>query len=389
VLLVKVPVCDLKAGYAPIRDEVLQAVDQCLESMQLFLGPNVQAFEAAWAAYCRTAHCVGLASGTDALVLLLKACGIGRGDEVITTPFTFFATVEAIGHVGAAPVFVDIDPHTFCLDPTLLDAKVTERARAVIPVHLYGHPADMDPINEIARRHRLRVFEDAAQAHGAEYQGRRIGSLADAAAFSFYFTKNLGTYGEAGAVTSDDEDIVRALRELRNHGETAKYVHDRIGYNNRLDEIQAAILRIRLPLLDEYNNRRREIAARYNEALADTSLILPSEAPWAKHVYHLYVVRSTRRNALAEHLTKWEIGFSLHYRRPCHLQPAVTELIGAPPSLPVAESAAEQVLGLPMYPQLTDEQQDYVIEAVRAFEKARLETLSEGAAPYGVGEEAD
>lgn len=366
----KVPVCDLKAGYAPIRDEVLKAIGECLEGMQLFLGPNVQAFETEWADYCRVSQCVGLASGTDALVLLLKACGVGRGDEVITSPFTFFATVEAIGHVGATPVFVDIDPQTYCLNPSLLEAAVTARTRAVIPVHLYGHPAEMDPINAIARRHGLRVFEDAAQAHGAEYEGRRIGSLADAAAFSFYFTKNLGTYGEAGAVTTDDEGIAQALRELRNHGETSKYVHDRIGYNNRLDEIQAAILRIRLPLLDEYNSRRREIAARYNEALSDTSLILPSEASWAKHVYHLYVVRSTRRNALAEHLTEREIGFSLHYRCPCHLQPAVTELTGKPPSLPVAESAAEQVLGLPMYPQLTDEQQDYVIEAVRAFEQA-------------------
>jgi len=365
---VKVPVCDLRAGYVPIREHVLEAIDQCLAGMQLFLGPNVQAFEAEWAGYCRASHCVGLASGTDALILLLKACGIGPGDEVITSPFTFFATVEAIGHVGSTPVFVDIDPQTYCLDPALLEAAVTPKTRAIIPVHLYGHPADMDPINAIARRHGLRVFEDAAQAHGAEYDGRRVGSLADAAAFSFYFTKNLGTYGEAGAVTTSDDEITQALRELRNHGETAKYVHDRIGYNNRLDEIQAAILRVRLPLLDAYNNRRREIAGRYNEALADTSLVLPSEAPWAKHVYHLYVVRSTRRDALAEHLTKREIGFSLHYRRPCHLQPAVTELIGTPPSLPVAEAAAEQVLGLPMYPQLIDEQQDYVIEAVRAFE---------------------
>ena len=364
----KVPVCDLKAGYAPIRDEVLKAIDQCLESMQLFLGPNVRALETEWADYCRASHCVGLASGTDALILLLKACGIGRGDEVITTPFTFFATVEAIGHVGATPVFVDIDPHTYCLDPSLIEAAVTPRTRAIIPVHLYGHPAEMNSINAIAHRHGLQVFEDAAQAHGAEYEGRRIGSLADAAAFSFYLTKNLGAYGEAGAVTTDNGEIAQALCELRNHGETSKYVHDRIGCNNRLDEIQAAILRIRLPLLDEYNDRRREIAARYTEALSDTSLALPSEASWAKHVYHLYVIRSTRRDALAQHLTEREIGFSLHYRRPCHLQPAVTELIGAPPSLPVAESAAEQVLGLPMYPQLTREQQEYVIRAVRAFE---------------------
>jgi len=365
---VKVPVCDLKAGYTPIREQVLKAVDACLEGMQLFLGPNVRGFEQEWAEYCGASHCIGLANGTDALVLLLKAAGIGPGDEVITTPFTFFATVEAIGHVGARPVFVDIDPETYCLDPAQLDAAVTPSTRAVMAVHLYGHPADMDPIQQVARDRGLLLFEDAAQAHGAQYKGRRIGALADGAAFSFYFTKNLGAYGEAGAVTTADDDLAQALRELRNHGETAKYVHDRIGYNNRLDEVQAAILRIRLPLLDEYNNRRRAIAARYNEALAGTSLVLPFEAEWARHVYHLYVVRSERRDALAQHLTEREIGFSLHYKRPCHLQPAVTALIGEPPSLPVAEAAAEQVLGLPMFPQLTVEQQDYVIDAVLDFE---------------------
>jgi dTDP-4-amino-4,6-dideoxygalactose transaminase len=338
--------------------------------MQLFLGPNVQAFEREWAGHCNTADAVGLGSGTEALVLLLEAWGIGPGDEVITTPFTFFATVEAIAHVGAAPVFVDIDPETYCLDASLLAAAVTSRTRGIIAVHLYGHPADMDPINAVAETHGLRVLEDAAQAHGATYRGRRVGSLAEAAAFSFYFTKNLGTFGEAGAVTTDDPSTAQALRELRNHGETSKYVHHRIGYNNRLDEIQAAILRIRLPLLDGYNEARRAIARRYNEALAGTSLRLPIEAAWAHHVYHLYVVQSERRDELAEHLAAREIGFSLHYKRPCHLQPAVGRLIGTPPSLPVAERLADRVLGLPMYPQLTAEQQEYVIEAVLDFERA-------------------
>lgn len=364
----KVPVCDLKAGYLPIREQVLESIAECLEGMQLFLGPNVRGFEQEWAAYCGVPHAIGLANGTDAIILLLKAAGIGPGDEVITTPFTFFATVEAIGHVGATPVFVDIDPATYCLDPSLLEAAISPQTRGIIAVHLYGHPADMDPLAAIARAHDLLLIEDAAQAHGAEYNGRRIGSLADGAAFSFYFTKNLGAYGEAGAVTTANDAIAAALGELRNHGETAKYVHDRIGYNNRLDEIQAAILRIRLPLLDEHNDRRRAIAARYTAALAGTRLQLPSEAAWARHVYHLYVVRSSRRDALAQHLAEREIGFSLHYKLPCHLQPAVRALIGEPPSLPVAEAAAEQVLGLPMFPQLTEEQQEYVIEAVLDFE---------------------
>ena len=363
-----VPVCDLKAGYREIREEVLKAVDECLQGMQLFLGPNVQAFEREWASYCNVPQCVGLASGTDALILLLKACAIGPGDEVITSPFTFLATVEAIAHVGARPVFADISAGSYCLDPSLLEGAITPRTRAIIAVHLYGHPADMDAINEVARRHGLLVLEDAAQAHGAAYRGRKVGSLAEAAAFSYYFTKNLGTYGEAGAVTTDNDGIAQALRELRNHGETSKYVHERIGYNNRLDEIQAAILRIRLPLLDGYNRRRRAIAARYHEALANTDLVLPTEAEWAEHVYHLYVVRSDRRDALARHLSERGIGFSLHYKRPCHLQPAVRQLTPDTPSLPVAEAAAEQVIGLPMYPQLSEEQQEYVIEAVREFE---------------------
>lgn len=364
----KVPVCDLKAGYLPIREEVLQAIDECLLGMQLFLGPNVRAFEEEWATYCGARHCVGLASGTDALILLLKACGIGPGDEVITTPFTFFATVEAIVHVGAMPVFVDIDRQHYCLDAGLLEAAITPQTRAVIAVHLYGHPAEMEPINRIARAHQLLVLEDAAQAHGALAGGRKVGSLADAAAFSFYFTKNLGGYGEAGAVTTDSDDIAQALRELRNHGETSKYVHQRMGYNSRLDEIHAAILRIRLRDLDAHNGQRRVHAARYAEALAGTSLVLPTEADWARHVFHLYVVRSQARDGLAAHLTAREIGTSLHYKRPCHLQEAVQGL-GIPiPSLPIAESVAHEVLGLPMYPEMTEEQREYVIAAVREFE---------------------
>jgi len=364
---VRVPVCDLRAGYLPIRDQVLQAIDQCLDGMQLFLGPNVRAFETEWAEYCGARHCVGLASGTDALLLLLKACGIGAGAEVITTPFTFFATVEAIVHVGATPVFVDIDPETYCMDPSLLEAAMTPRTGAIIPVHLYGHPVDMDPVRALAKERGIVVLEDGAQAHGGEYRGRRVGSLADAAAFSFYFTKNLGGYGEGGAVTTDSDETAQALVELRNHGETSKYVHQRMGYNNRLDEIQAAVLRIKLKHLDGYNDQRRAIAARYAAALGDTGLVLPTEAEWAKHAYHLYVVRSETRDQLAAHLEKCEIGYSLHYRRPCHLQEAVKNLGIPMPELPVAESAADQVIGLPMYPQLTEEQQDYVIRCVREF----------------------
>ncbi|HJN16083.1 MAG TPA: DegT/DnrJ/EryC1/StrS family aminotransferase [Armatimonadota bacterium] len=364
----KVPVCDLKAGYEPIREQVLQAIDECLQGMQLFLGPNVQALEKSWAEYCAATHCVGLANGTDAIVLLLKAAGVGPGDEVITTPFTFFATIEAIAHVGATPVFVDIDPATFCINAKLIEAAVTPQTKAILAVHLYGHPAEMDTILDIAKRHDLLVFEDAAQAHGAGYKGQRIGSFGDGASFSFYFTKNLGAFGEAGAVTTNRDDIAQVLQELRNHGEVSKYVHERIGYNNRIDEIQAAILNIRLPMLDDYNNARRAIATRYDQALADTSLTLPTEAEGAHHVYHLYVVRSDRRDELAEHLTANEIGFSLHYRRPCHLQEAVTALGNETPSLPIAETLGDEILALPMYPQLTEEQQAYVIGNVREFE---------------------
>lgn len=363
----RVPVCDLRAGYLPIREQVLKVIDECLDGMQLFLGPNVRAFEEEWAAYCGTQHCVGLASGTDALLLLLKACGVGPGHEVITTPFTFFATIEAIAHVGATPVFVDIDPQTYCLDPSLLEAAITPQTRAIIPVHLYGHTADMEPICRLARERGILVLEDGAQAHGAEYRGRRVGSLGDAAAFSFYFTKNLGGYGEGGAVTTDNEEIAQALVELRNHGETSKYVHERIGYNNRPDEIQAAILRIKLQHLDDHNDQRRALAERYRKGLADTGLVLPTEANWARHVYHLYVVRSNARDELAAHLDNCEIGYSLHYKRPCHLQEAVTNLAISTPRLPVAESIADQVIGLPMYPQLKEDQQDYVIRCVREF----------------------
>ncbi len=361
----RVPVCDLRAGYLPIREDVLKAIDECLEGMQLFLGPNVRAFEEEWAAYCGTQHCVGLASGTDALLLLLKACGVGPGDEVITSPFTFFATIEAIAHVGATPVFVDIDPQTYCIDASLVGRAVTPQTRAIIPVHLYGHPVDMHPICNLAKERGILVLEDGAQAHGAEYRGRRVGSLADAAAFSFYFTKNLGGYGEGGAVTTDDEGIAQSLVELRNHGETSKYVHERMGYNSRLDEIVAAVLRIKLQHLDEHNNARRAIADRYRQGLSDTGLVLPTEANWARHVYHLYVVLSKARDDLAEHLTDRGIGYSLHYKRPCHLQEAVKDLGIAIPELPVAESIADQVIGLPMYPQLSEDQQDYVIRCVR------------------------
>lgn len=363
----KVPVCDLRAGYLPIREQVLKAIDECLDGMQLFLGPNVQGFEEEWAGYCGARHCVGLASGTDALLLLLKACGIGPGDEVITTPFTFFATVEAISHVGATPVFTDIDSHTYCLDASLVAEAVTPQTRAIIPVHLYGHPVDMHPICELARDRGILVLEDGAQAHGAEYRGRRVGSLGDAAAFSFYFTKNLGGYGEGGAVTTDSDEIAQALVELRNHGETSKYVHGRMGFNSRLDEIQAAILRIKLEHLDEHNAARRAVAERYRQGLADTGLVLPTEADWATHVYHLYVVLSEKRDELAEHLADREIGYSLHYKRPCHLQQAVRDLSLPTPKLPVAESLADRVIGLPMYPQLSEDQQDYVIRCVREF----------------------
>jgi dTDP-4-amino-4,6-dideoxygalactose transaminase len=325
----------------------------------------VEAFEAEWAAFCDVDHAIGVGSGTEALQLLLHAHDIGPGDEVITPSFTFIATVEAVMLLGATPVLADVDPETLCIDAADVAAKISPRTRAIMPVHLYGHPADMDALADVIDDRDISVVEDAAQAHGARYRGQPVGGLADGGAFSFYLSKNLAAYGEGGAITTDDEALDDAIRHLRVHGSRIKYEHEMIGYNSRLDELQAAVLWVKLRRLAEWNEARRSHAARYNDNLRDVpDLRLPVEKPWADHVYHVYTIRSPRRDEIAAALEAAEIGYAIHYRVPCHLQSALQPLGYERGSLPETERAADEVLSLPMFPELTDEQIDRVCEVV-------------------------
>jgi dTDP-4-amino-4,6-dideoxygalactose transaminase len=367
---VKIPLVDLKKQYRAIKDEVLSEVGLALDGMQLFLGKNVQAVESAFAAYCNAGFGIGVGSGTDALHIAVRACGIGPGDEVITVSHTFIATVEAIILAGARPVFVDIDSATCNMDVGQIESKINKRTKAIIPVHLYGHPADMDPILKIAREHNLKVIEDSCQAHGAEYKGKRTGSLGDVGCFSFYFTKNLGAYGEAGMITTSDPDIASRCRMLRDHGQNAKYYHALMGFNGRLDEIQAAILKVKLPHLDEWIENRRSAAAAYNAGLPP-QLTRPAEMPWAKHVYHLYVVRTPERDQLKEWLDSKEIGTGMHYPIPVHLQEAWRRYGGDEYSLPVTEKITGEILSLPVYPELEEGEVDYICECVSEFCESR------------------
>ena len=361
-----IPLVDLRIQYQELRDEVLAAFDEALCGMQLTLGPNVQALEAEWAEYCGVPHAIGVGNGTEALGLALRALGVGPGDEVITVAFTFIASIEAIYHVGASPVLVDIDPASFCISPEALADAITDRTRAVMPVHLYGHPADMDGIAGAIAGRDIVVLEDAAQAHGARYKGRRTGSLGDAAAFSFYPSKNLAAYGEGGMITTASDGVADTVRKLRVHGSAERYCHDLIGFNSRLDELQAAVLRIKLRRLDAWNEARRAHAARYDDQLADLDeVVIPTAAPWAEHAYHVYTIRSPRRDEIAQALAARDIGHAIHYRIPCHLQTALADLEMCAGSLPEAERAADEVLSLPMYPELTDDQIDEVCGVVR------------------------
>jgi dTDP-4-amino-4,6-dideoxygalactose transaminase len=362
-----IPVVDLKAQYAAIKPEVDAAIQRVLEHTQFIQGPEVRAFEDAFARFVGADAAVGVASGTAALQLALLACGIGPGDEVITTPFTFYATAEAIDQTGASPVFVDIAPDTYNLDPAKIQAAITPRTRAILPVHLYGQAADMDDILAVARQHGLRVIEDAAQAHAAEYYGRRCGSLGDLACFSFYPSKNLGCYGDGGMVTGSDVELMTRIRRLRDHGRVGKYEHVELGWGSRLDALQAAILGAKLPHLAQWTEQRRAAAARYNDLLSGMDVVIPTERPYNQHVYYCYVIRSQRRDALATHLAEHGIDTVVHYPIPMHLQPAYREMGLGQGTYPVAESAAEQVLSLPMFPEITLEQQQRVAGAVRSF----------------------
>jgi dTDP-4-amino-4,6-dideoxygalactose transaminase len=363
----QIPLVDLKANYAPLKEEIHRAWDDVLSGMRLFLGPNVQAFESEFAAYCGVEHAIGVSDGTNAVQLALRACGIGAGDEVITVSYTFIATVEAILLAGAKPVFVDIDPQTFTMDVSQVESLITSKTRAILPVHLYGQCADMDPILEIARRHDLFVIEDACQAHGAEYKGRKAGSLGDIAAFSFYFTKNLGAYGEGGMVTTKNAELARQVRMLRDHGSEKRYYHETLGWNARLDELQAAVLRIKLPHLDEWNNQRLQNAALYRQSLNQSGLILPYEAPYNRHVYHLYVVRTPQREAMRQFLNAQGIGTGIHYPVPNHLQSALKDFGYDRGSLPVTEALVDEILSLPMYAELSRGQIERVANVIQEF----------------------
>ena len=360
-----VPFVDLKAQYAAIREEVTAAVHRVLESTQFVLGDEVAAFEREFAAYCGTSEAIGVNSGTSALHLALLAAGVGAGDEVITVPFTFVATVSAICYTNARPVFVDVDPEYYTMDPARLEAAITPRTKTIMPVHLYGQPADMDPILEIARRHGLTVIEDAAQAHGAEYRGRRCGSMSDVAGFSFYPGKNLGAYGEGGAVVSSRPDVVKTVRMLRDWGAARKYEHTLKGFNYRMDGIQGAILRVKMNYIETWTEARRARAALYARQLADLPMRLPKERPGCRHVYHAYTVRTRERQRIQAALQARGVQTGIHYPIPVHLQPAHADLGYKKGDFPVSEQLANEVLSLPMFAELTDEQVGEVVAALR------------------------
>ena len=361
----KIPFLDLKAEYAELRDEILTALDRVCEKSAFVQGEEIEAFEREFAEFCGTKHCVALSSGTAALHLGLLALGVQHGDEVITTPNTFIATAEAITYCGAKPVFVDIDPSTANLDPKRLERAITPRTRAILPVHLYGRPADMDSIREIATRRGIRTLEDAAQAHGARYRGQSVGKLGNAAAFSFYPTKNLGAYGEGGALTTNDDQIAKFARAARSHGQTARYEHEFVGYNYRMQGFQGAVLRIKLRRLHQWTTKRREIAAEYRRLLLGARVELPVDASQDQCVYHQFVIYVQNRGAVIAQLGERGIETAVHYPKPLHLQPAYSSLGYPPTTFPHTERACEHVLSLPIYPALTPEQVTCVGNSVR------------------------
>jgi dTDP-4-amino-4,6-dideoxygalactose transaminase len=366
---ISIPLVNLKRQHESLKDELLTALSSVVDSTNFFLGPNVSNLESEFAAYCGTSWAVGLGSGTDALFLSLKAADIGPGDEVITVSHTFAATAGAITMAGATPVFIDVDPKTYTMeDPSLIEAAITPRTRAIIPVHLYGQPAPMVEIMQVAERHGLFVLEDACQAHGAELDGERAGTLGHAAAFSFYCSKNLGAYGEAGMATTNDAALAERLRMLRNHGSEVRYEHILQGTNSRLDEMQAAILRVKLPHLEEWNERRRSLADAYTRALAGINgITLPEVRPGALPVWHLYVLRTQARDALLETLKQSGIGAGIHYPIPVHLQPAFSKYGHGEGSLPHTEAVAREIISLPLFPELTFQEVSYICGVIATF----------------------
>ncbi len=363
---IRVPFLDLSANHAPLRREISAAIEEVIDCGAFAGGPYVTGFEERFATFCRSPYAVGVGSGTDALWLALLALGVGPGDEVITVPNSFMATAEAITYCGAKPVFVDVDALTYTMDAALLEEAITSKTKAIIPVHLFGQPADMDAILEIARSHSLAVIEDAAQAHGAEYKGRRAGTLGDAGCFSFYPGKNLGAFGEAGAIVTSNPELQAKLRVLRDHGQIQKYHHTMIGWNARMDGIQAAVLDVKLRHLEKGNELRRAHAARYDETLKGMEdLVTPYVADYARHVFHIYAIRAPRRDEVINLLAEMGVASGIHYPVPIHLQRAYQSLGYELGAFPVAERAASQFISLPMYPELSSTQIEIVTTAIQ------------------------
>jgi dTDP-4-amino-4,6-dideoxygalactose transaminase len=367
VLYLMIPGFSLTRQNAELEQEVTEAILDVMRGGQFILGENVAKLEKEIADLCEAEYAIGVGNCSDALYLALRACGVGPGDEVITTPFTFFATAGAIAHTGAKPVFCDIDPGTFNIDPSRIEDAITERTKAILPVHLYGQAADMDPINSIAKKYSLYVIEDAAQAIGAKYKGRPVGSLGDIACFSFFPTKNLGAFGDGGMLTTNDPELEERIRMLRVHGSKKKYHHEILGCNSRLDELQAAILRVKLKYLDAWTNTRRALAERYREKLnvAGNAIVLPTEMEWAYHVYHQYTIRVPNRDAVQEELKARGIASTVYYPLSLHLQPVFKDLGYEPGDFPESEKATEEALSLPMFPELEYAEQDRVVEELR------------------------
>lgn len=366
----KVPMLDLREQYKQLREEVLESLDNVMSSSQFILGENVKTLEKEIAAYSNVDHAIGVANGSDAIHIALQAGGVKEGDEVIAPSFTFFATAGSIKRAGATPVFVDIDPVTFNVDPLKIEAAITEKTKAIVPVHLYGQLADMDEIRKIADKHNLLIVEDAAQAIGALYNGKHAGEFGDAATYSFFPTKNLGAYGDAGMVITRDEDLAEKAKVIRVHGSKPKYYHHVLGYNSRLDEMQAAILRVKLPHLDKWSELRREHANYYTKLLSERlkdQIVTPVEKEGNYHVYHQYTIRTEKRDELQAFLKENGVSTMIYYPLALHIQPVFKELGYQEGDLPETEKAANEALSLPMFPELKKEQQEYVVEQIAKF----------------------
>ncbi len=362
-----VPLVDLKSQFESLRDDIFPAMEAIMHDGRFILGREVEEFEACFADYCEARHCVGVASGTDALHLALRAIGVGPGDEVITVGNSFVATPFAIVHTGASPVFVDVDPNDYTIDVNLIESAISAKTKAIVPVHLYGQPARMDAMMDIARRHGLRIVEDACQAHGARYGDARVGTIGDAGCFSFYPGKNLGAYGDGGAIVTNDDAIASQIRQLRNYGQVSKNVHAMVGYNSRLDTLQAAVLLAKLPHLDQWNDRRRKVAELYDRLLQDTPLLLPTERLEVSHVFHLYVVRAPDRDTLVEKLRERGVFAGVHYPTPLNQMPPFAGARTCPEGLPVCCEISKEILSLPVFPEMTNAQVEYVSAALRGI----------------------